>query len=81
MSPMFDNELFRFAEDTVTFTCTYDRNIDVEKDFTVETQFQAQPIESDGNLVYDLIVNAGYVGETSEMVFTKRHSIAGVSAS
>ena len=66
----------------MTFKCTYDRSIDVEKDFTVETQFQAQPIDNEGNLVYDLSVSTpAVVGEMSTMTFTKRHAIAGVSAS
>merc|ERR1711937_490761 len=67
-------EFIRFSEESIRFQCSYPRNIDTEEhDFTVQTDFQPQPIHNTGTLSYSLDVTEAVVGQEAEMRITAEH--------
>ena len=72
---------FRFADESIEFQCTYDRQIDIaEFEITFDSD-TGDPIKKHGNsLGYSIDVNVGNVGEMSKIIIKPEHNVDGVIA-
>ena len=80
VTPSLNNLGFRFADESIEFQCTYNRQIDID---TFEINFGSEtssPIQKHGSLGFGLEVNVANVGEMSKMIIKPEHNVDGVIA-
>ena len=80
VSPSPNNLGFRFADESIEFQCTYDRQIDIaEFQITFDSE-TGEPIKKHSSLGYKVDVNVGGIGEMSKIIITPDHDVNGVIA-
>ena len=68
----------RFAEDSIKFQCQYSRDVNVNQEFDVETNFQAQPVTGQGAFGYNMEVNAGELGGMTTVTISPNHGFTNI---
>ena len=71
---------FRFADESIEFQCTYDRQIDIDKFEITFDSDTGEPIKKHSSLGYKVDVNVGGIGEMSKIIITPDHDVNGVIA-
>ena len=81
VTPSPNNLGFRFADESIEFQCTFDRQIDIAEFEITFDSVTGEPIQKQGNsLGYSLEVNVGNVGEMSKIIIKPEHNVDGVVA-
>ena len=71
---------FRFADESIEFQCTYDRQIDIAEFQITFDSDTGEPIKKHSSLGYEVDVNVGGIGEMSKIIITPDHDVNGVIA-
>ena len=80
VTPTANDLGFRFADESIEFQCTYDRQIDIaEFQITFDSE-TPEPLRKHSSLGYGIEVDVGGIGEMSKMIITPDHDVNGVIA-
>ena len=70
--------IFSFGEGTIEFQCRYSRSVSVNSDLTVAAA-PTGPTIGTGDLTYEMNVDGGSLGGTTNITISPNHNIAGIS--
>ena len=81
IEPSSLNPIIQFADESITFKCTYPRSIEISDfEFDVDPIQQLNTTDMLGSLSYDLQVNVGAVGERSTLIISTKHGLTNLVA-
>ena len=72
-----DSTSIRLAEDSIEFQCRYARTVSAESEISV-SDFQ-QPLAGVGTLDYNMDVQAGTLGGTTNVSISANHNFDGIT--
>ena len=76
VEPTSNNSIFQFADNSISFKCTYPRSIEISDfEFDVDPISRPNTTEMIGSLTYQLDVNTGDVGELSTIIISPKHDL------
>ena len=71
--------IFQFAEQSITFRCSYPRSIEISDfDFDVNPVLQLNTTDKLGSLEYNFDVNVAEVGYMSSLIISPKHDISNI---